>query len=147
MKREKRILVVDDDDSIRTLLFTILRRHGHTVDTARSGTEAVERLASCHYAIMLLDLMMPGMTGWEVVRHLERIPAERLPIVIVLTAGNDPRNLNPRIVSGTVRKPFELDLLTETVTACLATIEEREQHGECPPPHSDVPPETANKVN
>ena len=146
MNREKRILVVDDDDSIRALLFTILSRHGHNVDTARNGAEALEKLSSCHYAVMLLDLMMPTMSGWEVIDHLERVPADRVPIVIVLTAGNEPRNLNPAIIAGTVRKPFEINMLTDTVTACLAAIGERDQPEKCPPPQSDTP-ETTEKVN
>ena len=146
MKREKRILVVDDDDSIRALLFTILRRRGHAVDTARNGAEAIERIASCRYSVMLLDLMMPTMSGWEVLQHLERQPPENIPIVIVLTAGSEPRNLNPKIISGTVRKPFEINMLTETVTSCLAAMEDREQPENCPPAHSDAP-ETAEKGN
>jgi two-component system response regulator ResD len=147
MKREKRILVVDDDDSIRALLFTILRRRGHAVDTARNGAEALERIARCHYAVMLLDLMMPTMSGWEVIRHLESAPADRVPIVIVLTAGNEPRNLNPKIISGTVRKPFEINLLTDTITACLDSIQEREQADECPPAVSETGSESFEKVN
>ena len=147
MKQEKRILVVDDDDSIRALLFTILRRRGHAVDTARNGAEALERLRNCRYAVMLLDLMMPKMSGWDVIHYLEhQAPADGIPIVIVLTAGNEPHNLNPKIISGTVRKPFEINSLTETVTACLAAIVDREQQESCPPANSDAA-ETTEKVN
>lgn len=146
MRQEKRILVVDDDDSIRALLVTILRRRGHAVDSARNGAEALERLAHCRYAVMLLDLMMPTMSGWEVLGHLERQPPALRPIVIVLTAGNEPRNLNPRIVAGTVRKPFDIEMLTETVAACLTALEEHEQ-SEKSRPAQGAASETAEKVN
>ena len=146
MLKEKRILVVDDDDAIRTLLFTILRRRNLAVDTARNGAEALDLLARCHYAVMLLDLMMPTMSGWEVLRHLERNPPPAMPIVIVLTAGNEPRDLNPNIIAASVRKPFDIEVLTETITACLAAIADREQLERCPPAQS-VTPETTEKVN
>jgi len=69
-KDEKRILVVDDDEAIRMLLLTILRRRGMVMDTARNGAEALEKLGQCRYAVMLLDLMMPVMSGWAVLEQL-----------------------------------------------------------------------------
>ena len=136
-KSEKRILVVDDDDAIRALLFTILRRRGYAIDTARNGVEAVERLESCSYTLMLLDLMMPKMSGWEVLRHIDQFGTTRpTPVVIVLTAGNEPRDLNPAYVAGTVKKPFDVELLVDTITACIATQSEQIQPGPCPPAES-----------
>lgn len=146
MHKEKRILVVDDDAAIRTLLFTILRRRGLVVDTARDGADALERLANCHYSVMLLDLMMPTMSGWEVLQQLERHPPPIMPIVIVLTAGNEPHNLNPSIIAASVRKPFDIEVLTETIMVSLAAIAEQEQREHCPPAQS-VTPETTEKVN
>lgn len=84
---DKRILVVDDDDAIRALLFTILRRRGFKVDSARSGREAMERCARCRYSVMLLDLMMPQMDGFEVLNVMAKMPQGERPVVIVLTAG------------------------------------------------------------
>src|SRR6266581_2281803 len=96
---EKRVLIVDDDDAIRALLFTILRRRRFAVDAARNGVEALARLRNCRYAVVLLDLMMPMKSGWEVMDELKKLPAEARPIVIVLTAGNEPRDLDPCLVS------------------------------------------------
>jgi CheY-like chemotaxis protein len=137
MQTEKRLLVVDDDDAIRALLFTVLRRRGLKVDTARNGIEATERCARCRYAVMLLDLMMPQMTGYEVLERLEHVPPEQRPFVIVLTAGNKPRQLNADIVAGTVRKPFDIELLLDTVLACMTTLRALEQSEECPQAESD----------
>src|SRR5438270_9141853 len=142
---DKRILIVDDDDAIRALLFTILRRRRFAVDGARNGVDALARLRKCTYSVMLLDLMMPMKSGWEVLDELKKLPAAERPIVIVLTAGNEPRDLDPSIVAGSIRKPFDVDLLMATVTACMNALDERPQFPECPPPDSAVQP--TDKVN
>lgn len=137
-RTEKRILVVDDDDAIRALLFTVLRRRGFAVDTARNGVDAIDRLDHCCYSVMLLDLMMPRMSGWEVLAKLDaRAAAGTAPLVIVLTAGNEPRDLNPAVVAGTVRKPFDIELLLDTVTACMSTTVSQHQISDCPPAESE----------
>ncbi|HEY8132857.1 MAG TPA: response regulator [Thermoanaerobaculia bacterium] len=130
---EKRILVVDDDAAIRTLLFTILRRRGLAVDVARNGEEALERLRECIYVLMLLDLMMPVMSGWEVLDRLAGIDTARQPVVVVLTAGTEPRGVSPEFVAGSIRKPFDMQLLLDTVTGCIAAVGARRQLADCPP--------------
>lgn len=136
-RTEKRILVVDDDDAIRALLLTVLRRRGYRVDTARNGVEALDRFGQCRYALLLLDLMMPRMSGYQVLRELDTWPADRRPCVIVLTAGNEPRNLSADLVSGTVRKPFDIELLFDMVVACLVTRDNSDQTDSCPPAESE----------
>ena len=133
---EKRILVVDDDDSIRTLLYTVLRKQSLLVDTARNGEEALQRLQHCHYSVMLLDLMMPKKSGYEVLSFLEASNDPQHPLVIVLTAGHEPRELNPRLVAGTLRKPFEIEMLIDTIRGCLETLSDAEQKRDCPPAES-----------
>jgi CheY-like chemotaxis protein len=139
---EKRILVVDDDDAIRALLFTILRRRGFKVDSARTGVDAMARCARCNYAVMLLDMMMPGMSGYDVLEEIEKRPRDQRPIIIVLTAGAEPRSLPPNLVAGTVRKPFDIELLVDTVAACLNTLTAAAQLEECPQADSDCVPNT-----
>jgi len=129
---DKRILVVDDDDAILALLFTILRRRGFKVDSARTGLDAMERCARCHYAVMLLDLMMPHMNGYEVLDAMSKLPCEKRPIIIVLTAGIEPRDLAPDLVAGTIRKPFDVELLVDTITGCVSTTAGITQRDGCP---------------
>jgi DNA-binding response OmpR family regulator len=125
--------VVDDDDAIRTLLLTVLRRRGFSVDTARHGGEALAQLVRCRYAVILLDLMMPQVSGWEVLQELSTYDQGERPIVIVMTAGTEPRDIDPRLVAGTIRKPFDVELLVDMVTAGVATIGDRDQFAGCPP--------------
>ena len=142
---DKRILVVDDDDAIRALLFTILRRRRFAVDGARNGIDALTRLRKCTYSVMLLDLMMPIKNGWEVLDELKKLPVKERPVVIVLTAGNEPRDLDPSVVAGSLRKPFDVDLLMATISACMNALSERPQLPDCPPPDSTAVP--VDKVN
>ena len=131
-KLEQRVLVVDDDTAIRTLLMTIMRRRGLTADAACDGAEALERLNRCHYALVLLDLMMPRQSGWDVLGEVARWPLERRPLIIVLTAGSEPRALDSTLVAATVRKPFDIEMLVDTVTACVRRQSGREQLDDCP---------------
>lgn len=147
MSLEKRILVVDDDEAIRTLLFTVLRRRGFAVDTARNGLEAVEAMTRCCYTVALVDLMMPFMNGWEVLDWIGEQPKGDRPLAIVLTAGMLIREMSPEVVAGTVRKPFDVELLYDMISAC-ATVREVLQREGCPPAASHVDPmPTGNDVN
>ena len=139
MAGDKRVLVVDDDNAIRSLVATVLRRRGLNVDTARNGVEALERLESCRYLVLLLDLMMPAMNGWDVLDHLDTLPPRERPIVIVLTAGSEPRAFKADLVAGMVRKPFDIDLLVDTVAGCLAALEPISQERRCPDAEVDLP--------
>jgi two-component system, OmpR family, response regulator len=141
---EKRILIVDDDAAIRALLFTMLRHRGFAVDGASNGVEALARLRSCVYAAMLLDLMMPVKNGYDVLDELKKFPADVRPIVIVLTAGNEPRDLDPGLVAGSIRKPFDVEVLLDLITACVNALAPRPQLPDCPPADSAA---ARDKVN
>ena len=138
MAKEKRILVVEDDDAIRALVFTVLRRRGFKVDTASNGARGLERFTQCVYSLVLLDLMMPVMNGYDFLDRLAAMNLRRHPLVLVLTAGAAPRNLDPKIVAGALRKPFDIDLLVETVVACLSAQGDAAQIGDCPAADSDA---------
>jgi CheY-like chemotaxis protein len=118
-QQQPRVLVADDDASIRQLLSTLVRREGLEVDTATDGVEAVDLLRQNDYAAVLLDLMMPRMNGFEVVEFLREHPRERKPLVIAITAYTEEtfKELDPGIVVGVVRKPFEIAALGQLLRA------------------------------
>ena len=138
MAKEKRVLVVDDDDAIRALLCTILRRRGFVVDSARNGAEALDKCERCRYAVVLLDLMMPQLNGYEVLNTFAKRPREERPLILVLTAGSEPRNLSADLVAGTIRKPFDVDMIADTIFAALSTLNGHNQLDECPPADSEI---------
>ncbi|HEY6136414.1 MAG TPA: response regulator [Thermoanaerobaculia bacterium] len=129
--------MIDDDEAIRTLLFTVLRRRGFAVDRVRNGAEAIEAMQRCRYTVALVDLMMPVKNGWEVLDWLATQPKNERPLAIVLTAGTAARAMSPDVVAGTIRKPFDVELLLDIVAAC-ADGRDVEQRAECPPPQSNL---------
>jgi CheY-like chemotaxis protein len=82
--------------------------------------------------------MMPVMSGYEFLDSLKRPKDEQRPLVIVLTAGAPPRDLDPQVVAGTIRKPFDIEMLVDTVTACLWTLHDAKQRDDCATPDSET---------
>lgn len=116
---QKKILIVDDDDAIRTMVERVLRREKFEVESARDGFEAIEKLARNDYATVLLDLMMPRVDGHGVLRFLESERAEPPP-VIVMTA-NVPSAMTAQSAAPVFRilsKPFDISQLLSHVREC-----------------------------
>src|SRR5687767_11255482 len=109
-KFEPRVLVADDDQSIRQLLGTIIRRERLTVDLAFDGVDAIRRLEEKEYAVILLDLMMPNIDGFGVIEWLAQNPPAHKPVILVISAYTDQefRRVDAEVVAGVLRKPFEV---------------------------------------
>jgi len=117
---KKKVLVVDDDDAIRSMVERVLRREHFDVESARDGFEAIEKLARNNYAAVLLDLMMPRVDGHGVLRFLEtERPAEK-PWVIVMTANMQGANETAaaKPVFRVLPKPFDIRQLISHVKEC-----------------------------
>src|SRR5436305_7081576 len=109
-----RVLAVEDDAPIRHLLVRALGRVGIQVVPARDGAEAIELLRNERYAVLLLDLMMPRMSGWEVIEWLASHAESRPRTVVVLSAAKPDlaRPLPATGVDAVFLKPFDLHELT-----------------------------------
>lgn len=120
----KRILVVDDEPDILQLVRGMLGSHGFVVHGALSGPEALEALAEEVFDLVLLDVMMPEMSGFEVCRRLKRsAPTRDLPVVF-LTAMWGGDALKEGLDAGAlmyIRKPFTTRKLLSIVEAALGT--------------------------
>jgi len=103
----QRVLVADDDQSIRQLVSTIVKRERLAVDVAADGLEAIEYLKKHQYAVILLDLMMPRMDGFGVIDWMKHNPPLIKPITVVITAYADQRfkEVDAELVSGVLHKP------------------------------------------
>jgi len=107
-----RILVIDDDSDIREVVGEALQFAGYEVSTARDGREGLLGARSFRPDLILLDLMMPGMSGWEFRAAQLRDPVlARIPVVVVTALGRDPDIQ----VSAVLSKPFRLDDLLAQV--------------------------------
>jgi two-component system, chemotaxis family, chemotaxis protein CheY len=107
------ILVVDDDASIRDMVADVLRASGYWVREAADGAAALAAVEAERPALVLLDMLMPNVDGWEFARRIRG--RARTPIV-VLTAHRDPGRVAREIgAEDYVAKPFEIDRLLEAV--------------------------------
>ena len=116
------LLIVDDDNSIRTLISIAMQRHGLTFDVARDGEDALRQMRTGTYAVVLLDLMMPRMDGPEFLKQLVtlELSAARRPIVLLMTAfSSDQLPVLPDAIHAIVRKPFDIDDLVALVAGCV----------------------------
>jgi DNA-binding response OmpR family regulator len=112
------ILVVDDDPNSLDIVRTYLESRGYTVATALDGKEALSRLEEVNPAIVLLDVMMPGMDGWEVARVIKNHPQFSSVRVIMLTARSDFSDKHQGLRAGAddyLVKPIRLEELGQRV--------------------------------
>ncbi|HEY7348734.1 MAG TPA: response regulator [Ktedonobacterales bacterium] len=108
------VLIVDDDAAIRKMLVDALSLEGFQTETARDGREALELLEDGKRRIVLLDLMMPIMDGWELCRHLaERVTLRQQLSIILMSAGEKLDQARDLQVEGYLAKPFDVDHLLE----------------------------------
>ena len=118
--KQPRALIIDDDDPIRTMLSTIVRHQGISVDTARDGVEAIESLDRDGYSVVLLDLMMPRVDGYAVLDHMRQHQPKLLNCTILATAvpeGDVRRHLKDDVYM-VHTKPFNVQQLIADVRRC-----------------------------
>ena len=123
---ETSILVVDDDPDSLTIVRTYLEARGYVVATALDGKEALARLEEVRPAIVLLDVMMPGMDGWEVARVIKNHPQFNKVRVVMLTARSDFSDKHEGLRAGAddyLVKPIRLEDLGSRVERNLRALE------------------------
>jgi CheY-like chemotaxis protein len=107
------LLIVDDDESMRMLLAKILEREGWHVACAAGGAEAIDVLRGPLPGLVVLDLLMPGTTGWDVLEFMEGRPRlSAVPVVVLTAFGEEATAPRHRPV---IHKPVEADLLVRVV--------------------------------
>ena len=117
--RQQRALVVDDDAAIRILVTRILTRHGFLVDAVPDGAEAIEHLLQHDYAVITLDLLMPRLDGYAVVRYLLEHQPDTLARVIVMSAfGKTAMQKVCPPVQRFIEKPFDVQRLLAAAAEC-----------------------------
>jgi GAF domain-containing protein/DNA-binding NarL/FixJ family response regulator/anti-sigma regulatory factor (Ser/Thr protein kinase) len=120
VSRRGRILVIDDEKEIGDVLADLLVRDGHQVVVTTSGEAGLERLAREPFDLVITDLGMPGLSGWEVARLAKQIRAG-IPVAMVTGWGDriDPAEAEARGVDCVLAKPFKRDTVREAVSAAL----------------------------
>lgn len=125
------IVVAENDDGTRTVLASALARSGYDVASVTDGQLVLSTLASGKVGLLILDLRMPGMNGWEVLRRLKEgqtagSPPNTRPPVIVISAQSDPETQSFATRLGAaafLAKPIDLHDLGHTVRRVLGTTQ------------------------
>jgi signal transduction histidine kinase len=119
----QRVLVVEDSPTQAQLLRLILEGEGFTVDVAGDGQAAVTRLAAASFDLVVSDVLMPGLTGFELCRIIKADPALREVPVVLVTTLRDPLEIVQALEVGAdsfIRKPYEPDALVARLRSLLA---------------------------
>jgi len=119
LSQDARILLVDDNQVVRDMLVDLVGSLGYRADAAGGGAEALSLFDRGQYDVVLTDLVMPGMSGWEVLAAVrQRDP--RMPIIILTgtPANGDPRAAQPGVA--VLRKPIDVTALDATIKLMLA---------------------------
>ncbi len=119
--RSARILVVEDEPAVREMLVDVLAGQGHDVVARADGASALARLDGPMFDLALVDLSMPGMSGWDVAKGLREVQPQ-LPIALVTGWGDqiDFGEARQRGIDYLMAKPFNVDDMTRLVASVLA---------------------------
>lgn len=120
MNRQIRILVVEDEEAIRTGLIDVLVFHGYDVDSAATGPEGLEKALTGKFGLVLLDIMLPGMDGYEICDRIRAV--DRQQPIIMLTAKTSDDEIIQGLKLGAddyVPKPFSIQQLVLRIEAVL----------------------------
>lgn len=120
--RPNSILVVDDDPSLRKVLRTSLSMSGFVVEEARDGEDALARVQSDHFDVVLLDIIMPGIGGVEACRRIRAISPKIGIIMITVRDSDDIVHALDAGANDYLVKPFRLHELTDRLQAHLRQI-------------------------
>jgi two-component system chemotaxis response regulator CheY len=113
-------LIVEDEDAIRHVICDILEDRGMRVVCAANGAEALRMLDSVRPDIVVLDLLMPVMHGWDFMEsYAEKTDGQAIPIVVVSVNPALPRSFNRLGVRQVVGKPFDIEVLIDAVEHAL----------------------------
>jgi DNA-binding response OmpR family regulator len=129
--RKLTILLAEDHSSLRDIVSVYLMRQGYHVRTAGSGRSALEVLEAEEIDLLLLDLMLPGIDGFEVLRRLREKQDKASPYVVVvsaLTTEPDRKKVEELGCDDYLPKPFHLPHLLERIVAIEKRLRRQEQH-------------------
>ncbi len=115
------VLIAEDDPALRKLLAAAIRRRRMALETAANGQEALALLAEHKWLVLILDLMMPAVSGWDVITWLSEHPESKPNTVVVVSAVDREmlQKLDPAVVNAIIFKPFDVFHLAAYVkTAC-----------------------------
>ncbi len=122
-KEKQRILVVDDEQTVRHFLQKALENAGYDVITASDGREALDKVSQFDVSLVLLDIVMPGLDGFEVLEHMRQY--ENIPVIMLSGIGGDTTKIATLELGADdyITKPFSVEELLARIQAKLRRAE------------------------
>jgi DNA-binding response OmpR family regulator len=137
MPIEARVLIIEDNDALRAMLFTILRHQPLGVDTAVSAEDALEKTRLCDYALILIDMSLPDDEGLSFLMRFRDERPEATTFVLAVLDPTDDVAIDSKYVGATVNKPLEIDTLADVIRECAIVVPRPDDPLPCPPAESD----------
>jgi two-component system chemotaxis response regulator CheY len=117
------VLIVEDEEPIREVIRDVLEDRGFRVKAAPNGAEALRMLDTLRPDVLVLDLLMPVMHGWDFMEsYVAKTDGQAIPIVVVSVNPALPRSFNRFGVRQVVPKPFDVDVLIDAVEQAIQTV-------------------------
>lgn len=120
--KEKLVLLVDDDESLLDLMEHVVRREGFRTDRASDGPEALRKADALSPDLIILDFMLPGLGGYEVLRELQAAGAGSIPVIVVTGRHMDSKNVEMVRMEHNVKEFMEKPLRPAVMAAALHAI-------------------------
>ena len=123
---DKQVMVVDDDPSIRATVEIVLNTKGHSICVVESGEKCLDKLREGFRGLILMDVMMPEMDGWDTISAIENEGLHGGNVICMLTAVHDPGPELEKLteyVMDYVRKPFTSEELLEAVDEYIEYVQ------------------------
>lgn len=138
MSSEPRVLILESNDALRVLLFTILRHQPLLVDTASTAEDALRKTSECDYALAVVDMDTEGEAALRFVRGLREERPEGTTFILAVRDPNNDVFLDPALVNAVLNKPIEIDTLAEVVRETALVVPPPEDPLQCPPSESEI---------
>ncbi|HEY8184333.1 MAG TPA: response regulator [Thermoanaerobaculia bacterium] len=119
--RRHRALIVEDDPAIRRLVGKLLQRRGIDIDVANDGKQAIEKIRSGDYSVLILDLMVPEVNGFEIIDFVRKNQIRTPVAVVSAVSAQALTKLDTGIVKLVISKPFDVDEFTSKIVALCSS--------------------------
>ncbi|HEY8182065.1 MAG TPA: response regulator [Thermoanaerobaculia bacterium] len=135
---EAKVLIIENNDALRVVLFTVLRHQPLGVDTASCSEAAMEKVRACDYALILLDMDLPDDDSEEFLRRFHDFRPDATTFILAVRNPRVDQILEQGMVNAVVNKPLEIDTLADVVRECALVVPPPEDPLSCPPSDSEI---------
>ena len=138
MESNPRVLIIEDHDILRVMFFTILRHQLLAVDTASSAEEAMSKVETCDYALILIDMDLEDGGAESFLERFREFRPQSTTFIIAARDPNKSHAIDAKSVSAILNKPIEIDTMADVVRECAIVVPPPEDPLPCPPAESEL---------